>query len=166
MAPNGLGMDTLFGVDYAEYHARLLRFLCKMGVPLEDARDLAQDTLLRAYESRDRYRPEYSLWVWLRAIARNLAIDYFRRVRVEQRLFVPLETLQHCGCEPNIDWERLDIERARLQVPEPYRTTLDLWCAGYEYAEIADLLGVRVGTVRSRLSRARRFLAQSTGLSG
>lgn len=159
-------MDTLFGVDYAEYHARLLRFLRGIGVPSEDAQDLVQETLLRAYESRDRYRPQYPLWVWLRAIARNLAIDYFRRVRVEQRIFIPLESLRHCGCEPNIDWERLDIERALLQTPEPYRTTLDLWCAGYEYAEIAELLGIRIGTVRSRLSRARRFLAQSTEGSG
>lgn len=157
-------MERLFGADYPKYHTRLLRYLRSLSVPVEDAHDLAQETLLRAYEMRDRYRPQYPLWVWLRTIARNLAIDYFRRQRIEHRLFVPWETLPEShGRELSIDWDGMELERALERVPEPYRTTLELWRAGYEYAEIARELGICIGTVRSRLARAKQFLAQSSG---
>jgi len=140
-----------------------------------DARDLVQETYLRALEARETFRPGASMRAWLARILRNRFIDRFRHGERE----VPWpdgaeesKTLQavcdeQAGLFGDAELARLmslvrgDIERALQALPEDHRTVVllcDVEQWGWE--EAASVLGVPVGTVKSRLFRARRTLRE------
>jgi RNA polymerase sigma-70 factor (ECF subfamily) len=132
-----------------------------------DADDLAQETFVRAWQAIGRFRVGEPLYPWLARIAVNLAYSLFRRRR--RRPETPIEPLIEAGHEwageddPARDAaeaesrERLEASFAELK-PE-HRAVLVLRVVeGMSYDEIAGALGVPVGTVMSRLSRARAEL--------
>ena len=139
-----------------------------------DADDLAQETFLRAFAKWNTFRPGSDCRKWLFAICRHL---YFRAQR-RARLFVetddPDAEVQRTA---DIYWEamgdglqqlfeRIDVGpalRRGLDAMQPeYRAVvLVVDVEGYSYADAAEALGIPVGTVRSRLFRARRMLQQA-----
>jgi RNA polymerase sigma-70 factor (ECF subfamily) len=151
---------------------RLARWL----TPREaDARDLVQETYLRALEARDTFRPGASMRAWLARILRNRFIDRLRRDGRE----VPWpendeesKTLDDAhdggaGLFGDAELGRLislvrgDIGRALQALPETHRQVVllcDVEQWGWE--EVASVLEVPVGTVKSRLFRARRALRE------
>ena len=128
----------------------------------DDATQSALISIVRALPSFD-HRSRFSTWVY--RIATNAALDELRRIR---RRAVPHDDsvftgLAHDDATPAVD-ARVDLTRALGQLPEDHRVVLVLrHVADLEYEEIAVILDVPVGTVRSRLSRAR---AQLTALMG
>ena len=131
-----------------------------------DAEELVQETYARALAGTRAFVAG-NIKAWLFRILRNIFIDGYRRRRDEQ-------TLHDCdplkgADEPDMlrgDWEldRLrgivaeDIEAALLGLSEPARTIVLLDLEGFTETEIADVIGCPVGTVKSRLSRARALL--------
>ena len=132
-----------------------------------DADDLAQETFVRAWRALDRFRPDEPLYPWLSRIAINLSYSLFRRRR--RRPETSIEPLVEAGQQwaGTEDPERDAAERERddkiaesfAELKEDHRAVLVLRVVeGLSYDEIARTLGVPVGTVRSRLSRARSEL--------
>jgi RNA polymerase sigma-70 factor (ECF subfamily) len=126
-----------------------------------DAEDLVQNAVLRAYTFFDKFQPGTSFKAWVFKIMTNVFInDYHKRVRAP--LTVPLEN--QSGFEP--DPEKLffdqvmdtDIKKAVEELPEVYRLTFLLASEGFSYKEIASITRANLGTVMSRLYRARRLL--------
>jgi RNA polymerase sigma-70 factor (ECF subfamily) len=140
-----------------------------------DADDLVQETLLRAYRFWDRYAADTHLRAWLHRILRNAFVNEYRR-RTRER-----EVLQQARCafelgavehEAQAGDDELDgtLSGALAALPEEYRAVL--WAVAVDdasYREAAERLGCPVGTVMSRLHRARRgmrvLLAENTGLA-
>ncbi len=140
------------------------------------ADDLVQETYLRAYRSWSTFRPGADARRWLFTICRNV---YLRHREREGRVVdtsgedAELESLaaavEHGAAERSGLGDLLDridvgpaIRAALAAVPEVYRTAAILVdVEGESYEAAADILGVPVGTVRSRLFRARRLLQQS-----
>lgn len=129
-----------------------------------DAEDVAQEALLRAYRRFDRLRDRQRFRGWLVRIAFRLAID---RVRSAKRREVR-ETLWSQS-EPRVSTEdaaatsefQSHLERALAEISEKYRLVLLLSAMeGHTLEEIAALLGVPLGTVKSRLFFARKHLAE------
>jgi len=137
----------------------------------EKAEDLVQETLVRAYEAflKGRYQEEANGNAWLLRILTNIAINDYHRRKLELR--INLELLTSVGEVLSVRRQATDIpgvnllaatldeELALATLPEKARrcvTLVDL--EGLEYDEAASLLGIPVGTVRSRLFRARRQL--------
>lgn len=132
------------------------------------ADDIAQEVFVRVYERLYSFRGEAAMKTWLLTIARNLVRDHwrsawFRRVvpfaapqRKEQTLSAESEAFSRFASD--------DIWRAVLSLSVKYRETL-LLHAHYDmsYAEIAALLKVSEGTVKSRLSRARAKVSELLG---
>jgi RNA polymerase sigma-70 factor (ECF subfamily) len=128
---------------------------------LELADDLVQGCLLRAIKSIDTWQSGTNLNAWLFTILRNIITNHFR---VNRQHILPLEldlleqSLQTPGNQEQSLMVR-DLQRAWDQLPDHQREVLFLAAVeGLDYNELADVLGIPLGTVRSRLSRAREAL--------
>jgi RNA polymerase sigma-70 factor, ECF subfamily len=153
--------------------ADVRRFALSLTRDESDADDVVQDTFLRAYRSWHTYMPGSDCRRWLFTICRNV----FLRSRERARPTVELDALDaedatllgRSRAELPYAWDgmfaKLDlapaIDSALARVPEPFRSTLlivDVDDQSYESA--AELLGVPIGTVRSRLFRGRRLMQE------
>lgn len=124
---------------------------------VEQAEDLAQETLLQAWRCRDQFRPGTNLRAWLSTILRNRFYSTQRRRKwraeydqeiIERTLVAP--------DDPSANVELEDVRRALAMLPDFQREALILVGAGgMAYEEVAAIMGCPVGTVKSRVRRAR-----------
>lgn len=128
----------------------------------DDADDAVQDGMIAAWRALDRFDAARSFRPWLMRIVANAALDLLRRRKVRRATAVP-ETVVAGGipadraAEGSLVRDRL--KDALLQLPERQRVAVVLFDAeGYSHAEIAGVLGVPEGTVRSYVFHARRTL--------
>ena len=141
---------------------RLRRFAIALTGSHTDADELVQDTCERAMRRGDQLRDGSRLDAWLYGIMRNRWTDEvrWRRIRRHDRIEAVDATMGHDG-ERAAD-ARMTLAAVRdalATLPADHRTVLVLVCVdGLSYKEAADVLGVAIGTVMSRLSRARRDL--------
>jgi RNA polymerase sigma factor (sigma-70 family) len=125
------------------------------------ADDLVQDTLVRAYECRGSFRSGGNLRGWLLSILHNTFIDGRRRHAGEARRLgqaaAMIETAAPPAQESQVRFQQ--VQAAFLRLPDEQRAALHLVAIeGLPYQEAADALGIPVGTLRSRLGRARATL--------
>jgi RNA polymerase sigma-70 factor (ECF subfamily) len=171
--PNGAPPDPLFSAE-ALRHADALHhfawYLCRDAVTAED---LVQETFARCFSARSRFTPGTNLKAFLFRILRNAFIDGRRRSRnnpVQRALDaedVSDEDLSHDSkLRGDIEIDRLrglvaeDIEAALKQLSPDARLAVLMDLEGFSEAEMASVLGCPAGTVKSRLSRARRVLRE------
>ncbi|HVT15442.1 MAG TPA: sigma-70 family RNA polymerase sigma factor [Thermoanaerobaculia bacterium] len=149
------------------YAQRLFNLALQFAGSIEEAEDLTQEIFLRLFQNLGRYRGEAPLAGWALRLSRNLCIDHYRRTRQERRsTAVPEEVLQRL---PALDDPRADAERrqqlravysALEEMPEELAEVAVLRdLQGWSEDETAAYLEMPVGTVKSRLHRARRDLA-------
>jgi RNA polymerase sigma-70 factor (ECF subfamily) len=125
-----------------------------LGTPGEEA-DLVQETYLRAVRSLSTYRGEAPVRSWLLSIARRVCADHVRRRQRHRRLIDKLvRHAEHAVVAPT---DSVDDVIAALS-PDRREAFLLTQYAGLGYEEAAELLGCPVGTIRSRVSRARADL--------
>jgi RNA polymerase sigma-70 factor (ECF subfamily) len=149
----------------AEHSARVYRLAYRLTGNRQDAEDLTQDVFVRVFRSLDTFEPG-NFAGWLHRITTNLFLDRARRAArirmdgfaegAEHRLLgteiLPEDAVHDAGFDP-------DIEAALASLPEKFRVAVVLCdVEGLSYDEIADVLGVKVGTVRSRIHRGRTQL--------
>lgn len=139
----------------------------------EDASDLAQEALIRAYQSIGSFRGEASFGTWLGRITANRCLDELRRRKrlqvtslddeveleegsVQRELAAPEDTPEeHAVRQETVQYVQSMLNTMR----EEYRMVLVLReLEGYSYEEIAQQLSCSLGTVKSRISRARNYL--------
>jgi RNA polymerase sigma-70 factor (ECF subfamily) len=127
-----------------------------------EAQDLAQDTVLRALGNSATFDSEGHLRAWLYTVLRNLFISRRRRAQSWQRASAELSGLaQQAPASPASSFLTPSVERAIASLPEAFARVVRLVdLEDYSYADAASVLGVPVGTVMSRLFRARQRLAQ------
>lgn len=145
-----------YKVLFFRYHERLVKFLWTRVYSEEVAKDLAQEVFIKIWGKKDQIKPSQSIKSYLFRIGVNLSIDYHRKKAVEQRcLNTCAEAAKNQNNESNPPELQSEVNRLLSQMPEPVRTVFLL--SRYEYfknKEIAELLGISVKTVESRLSRA------------
>ncbi len=155
------------------YQGRLTNLVSRLLNDRESADDITQEVFVRVYVHRRNYRKGARFSTWLFTIAANLAKNEIRR-RVRRRHWFSLDALQEVlhdnsfvladraeGHERSLEREQLqdEVGRAITTVPEKYRLALVLRdIEGLAYEEIAQVLGIPGGTVRSRINRARFML--------
>jgi RNA polymerase sigma-70 factor, ECF subfamily len=134
------------------------------------AEDLLQDAAVRAMSAYDRFRTGTSATAWMRTILFRLAIDETRRNRRERsahRSYAalaseatpPAETEREAPPPPT--FEVGDVHAAAGQLPESLRDTFRLWAIdGLSYQQISERLGIPLGTVGTRLLRARHAVRE------
>jgi RNA polymerase sigma-70 factor (ECF subfamily) len=129
----------------------------------EDALDATQEALIAITRGIGRFDGRSAFTTWLYRVATNAALDELRRrSRRPVASDAPLDLASPSG-ESAVD-ARLDVDRALAEVPEEFRTAVVLRdLADLDYPEIAAVLGVPLGTVKSRIARGRRALRNALG---
>jgi RNA polymerase sigma-70 factor, ECF subfamily len=130
----------------------------------EEAADALQDALLSAYRSADRFRGDAAVTTWLHRIVINACLDRVRRRQA--RPTVPLPDSEHAAVAvPPVDSDMaIDVRTALASLPADQRAALVLVdIQGYPVAEVAQMLDVAEGTVKSRCARGRARLATLLG---
>jgi RNA polymerase sigma-70 factor (ECF subfamily) len=133
-----------------------------------DADDLVQDTLIKAWSHRDKFEPGTNLRAWLFTILRN---TYYTAV-VRRRREVRDEDDQHAKSltsAPTQEWglTMRALQAALNQLPVEHREALILvGAAGLSYEEAAEICGCALGTIKSRVNRARNRLLKLMDIDG
>jgi len=137
-------------------HADGLRRSLRGRLEPHEAEDVAQEAILRASISTKAMPPGAQGVAWLQRIARNVAIDRWRR----ERRMVPLEIAAHVTAEPETSVGRIDVEVAIARLRPDDRRLLAAIASGARYGELAREEGVDATVIRQRVARARaRVLA-------
>ena len=134
--------DTAFAVSYLILGNRA------------DCEDAMSEAILRAYEGRDKLKRWDSFRAWFLRILRNEAYTLLRK----RRRLTPVEELPEEAAPEGDSACRLDLRSALRQLPENQRISLLLQQEGYDLGEIAEITDAPVGTVKSRISRAKKAL--------
>ena len=164
IAATRAGDTAAFGSLVALYQDRLFNSLVRVLGSAEDAADIVQDAFVQAYTKLDTFRGNSSFYTWLYRIAFNLAMSHARRGHKTASLDgrKSLSGDEPMDGAPTAEAGVLEQERAELvhaalaELTLDYRQILVLReIDGCRYDEIAEILDLPVGTVRSRLFRAR-----------
>ncbi len=158
------------------YHDRLLNFIYRTIGDRDRSEDLVQETFVRVYRHLHRFDPTKKFSTWIYTIASNLAKNELRnRSRNPMVLFQAIKKNWDADHRP-LQWEdrsyapddlfrkrhlRAQVEKAVEELPEHHRVVFVLReMEGKTYEEISEITGVTLGTVKSRLNRARNKFAQ------
>lgn len=147
---------------------RLRRFAHALSRDSADADDLAQMTVERALQARHQWQPGTRLDSWLYRIMRNLWIDTARSRGRKAKLERPPEAAEVVGFDPRPGMEAsVDLGKvmaAMGHLPDEQREVVALiLIEGFGYRETAEMLGLPIGTVSSRLVRGRTALLELVG---
>lgn len=140
---------------------KLRKFAQKLTRNNAEAEDLTQSTLLRALEKNTYFETGTDLFKWTSKIMYNLFVtDYRRKVKFETQ-YDPESYIDNraVDADQHIKLEVKAVDAAMNQMSDEHKEILVMVCVkGMQYQEVADALQIPVGTVRSRLSRARNQL--------
>lgn len=166
------GRTAAFGELVRRYQDRLYHCVYRLVDNAEDAQDIVQDAFLSAYQSLDRFKGDSQFFTWLYRIAFNTSISLKRKQRVALTLQTgrdragtsePLDPSE--SSRPEYPLEKAEQERhiqqALNRLSLEHRTVLILKdMEGQKYETMAEILQVPIGTIRSRLHRARMELRE------
>lgn len=158
-------MNELLGRHYDRVHAVCSR----IAGATRDADDAAQETMIRVVRHLDKFDGRSSFGTWVYRIATNTSLDELRKRKRRPQLHVVndesdgapeiADPIADRTVEASVD--RMAIDAALAQLPEEFRVPLVMRDVGdLDYAEIAEALGVPLGTVKSRIARGRRQLVE------
>ena len=152
--------DDELMAEARKYEQNLLNFFWRQGVSHFEGEDLVQETYLRLWNYRREYAPTAKLSTFLFLMARQVRIDALRRQTRRERREEDWGKEQPSAV-PSAACEREDVRWAVSRLSEPLREVVELGVfQELPYAEVAEILGIPVGTVKSRMSNAIRKLKE------
>jgi len=170
------GDETAFAEIVSRYRNPITNYLYRLLNDYEEAVDLAQETFVRVYFAAERYHTGYAFSTYLYRIATNLAISEMRRRKRRKLLSLTGLFQSEDGSETDFDLpdenplpdanllddeQQKVIARAIASMPEKYRLPIVLRdIEEKSYEEVAEILGLGLGTTKSRISRARALLKE------
>lgn len=131
----------------------------------ENANDLVQDTLLKAFSYYNKFREGTNLQAWLYTILKNTFINYYRRKVKTNAIIMKSDHISSSDLYSSSlrntaegKFVMDDIERALSKLPEDYYQPFSMYYEGYKYHEIAEYFQIPIGTVKTRIHVARQQL--------
>jgi RNA polymerase sigma-70 factor, ECF subfamily len=155
------GDQLAFATLVRRHERRVYNLAYRMLGRAEDSKEATQEALLSCFRHLHRFRGDAAFTTWLHRIAVNACYDLMRK-RTPQ----PVEDVELFERIPASDHAdstaaAIDVQRALVKVPLEFRAVLVMHdVQGFPYEEIADALGIPLGTVKSRLHRGRMALAR------
>lgn len=153
-----------FQKRYNQIEDLLFGFAMKLTRNRENAKDLIQETVLRAFRNRDKYAKGTNYKAWMTTIMRNTFINSYRKKRTRKQVEAPIEDFLFVVENKSIngDAESIIMMRELREIignlSDAYRIPFILLVKGYQYAEISEKLDLPMGTVKSRIFAARSNL--------
>jgi RNA polymerase sigma-70 factor (ECF subfamily) len=147
---------------YRQYSVAMFRVLLRFARDKSEAEDMMQDGFVRVFRDMGQFRAEGALGGWIRRIMVNTALSHLRKQRdfvKDVPDFAPFEGKFHTDEDfaSNLDAQTLMSYLQRL--PPGYRAVFNLYAIdGYSHEEIAEQLGITIGTSKSQLFKAREYL--------
>ena len=178
LAEVGAGNVDAYGKIVAKYNGRLYNFIYRFVGDRETAEEIVQETFLRAFRKRKEYRAIANFSTWLFTIAGNLAKSELRRRKRWRMFSLERDEETDTGMELPDESARPDkvaessiadvqIQEAIASLPENYKQVILLRdVEGMSYQEISEIVDCPVGTVKSRVNRARLKLQQKLKSEG
>jgi RNA polymerase sigma-70 factor (ECF subfamily) len=171
------GAEDAFLEITRRYRNQITNYVYRMLDDYDRAVDLAQETFVRVWVNAGRYQATYSFSTYIYKIAHNLAISELRQRKRRRTIQLPTFFSDKDNEEMEVEIEdrkqpladdvmigderRRAVSRAIASLPEKYRAALVLWHIDEKsYDEISEVLGLPVGTVKSRINRARNLLKE------
>ena len=140
-------------------------FALKLTKDQDDAKDLLQETMLKALTNRDKFTDGTNLKAWLFTIMKNTFITNYQRMVRRNTFIDTTENLHYINSSDSIaenlafnSFAMKDIKKAIDKLDEAYRTPFLMHFRGFKYHEIADKLDIPIGTVKNRIHIARKEL--------
>ncbi|MBO6010947.1 MAG: sigma-70 family RNA polymerase sigma factor [Oscillospiraceae bacterium] len=150
-----------------EHEKKIYNLALRMTGDPDDACDVAQDAFVKAYTSLKDFRGESAFGSWLYRLASNVCLDFLRREKRRGTVSLTVEDeeldVADLRFSPEDELERLElrdeINSALMRLPATARQIIVMRdVSGLSYAEITEALGLELGTVKSRIARAREKL--------
>ena len=163
------GDKRAFDAIVSKYERRVWSICLRVCTDIEDARDAAQETFITAYRTLHSFRGDALLSTWLHRVAVNTSLDLIRRRN--RRRDTPFDSVPDAPSD-NTPPDELAIRSQRAQIvhralahlSDEHRVVIALHdLEELQYPEIAEVLNIPIGTVKSRLHRARVELARLLG---
>jgi RNA polymerase sigma-70 factor (ECF subfamily) len=137
------------------YRDRVVRLAAHVLHNSREAEDVAQEAFVKAFRQIGQFRGDSGFYAWLYRIVINLCLDRMRRKSMTSEMPLEENIANFIAVSPDVE-NRLSVAQVLDSLTPPMRAALVLReVEGLEYAEIADVLNIPVGTVRSRLNTAR-----------
>jgi RNA polymerase sigma factor (sigma-70 family) len=157
-----------FNEQLIEFQRSLKSFAYGFTSNEEDANDLLQETYLKALTYKDKFQEKTNLKAWLYTIMRNTFINNYRKAvrantiidSTDEQYFINASTSYEV-VDPASSLSHKQITDIVNELEEEYRIPFEMYNTGFKYKEIADKLGLPIGTIKSRIFLARRKLMLS-----
>lgn len=153
--------DRLYQKHLYDKYARKMLSVC-MGYARDDyeAENILQEGFIKIFENLKNYKPVGSFEGWIRRIIVNTATDYYRKMKRMKFIEVDIDEAEYKVSSIDIDkFATEDIVKAIQKLPEGGRLVFTLFAIeGFSHAEIAEQMGISVGTSKSQYARARTLL--------
>jgi len=154
-----------FSDNLNELSVALKPFALKLTRDVEDANDLLQETMLKAYTHLDKFTEGTNMKAWLYTIMRNTFITNYQRMMRRNTFIDTTENLHYINSSESITqnmafsaFTMQDIEKAINTVEDTYSTPFIMHFRGFKYHEISEKLKIPIGTVKNRIHIARQEL--------
>lgn len=164
IVPKPIFEDELVGLQ-----SNMYSFALSLTSDQHQAEDLLQDTTLKVLNNREKYQANTNFKGWVFTVMRNLFINNYHRLVRTQNIFDSNADLSYMGSQedsaglgsPDHELSLKEINEAIEALDPALSTPFTMYTAGYKYKEIADELNIPLGTVKSRIFMARKYLQES-----
>lgn len=147
-----------FAQDLLSVQTELLNFAYKLTADREEANDLLQETSLKALDNEEKYTAETNFKGWVYTIMRNIFINNYRKALRDQTYVDQTDNQYYLNQNFDIEgdstegsYDLKEMRRIVNALPKEYRIPFSMYVSGFKYREIADKLGLPLGTVKSRI---------------
>ncbi len=145
----------------------MFNFALTLTADREDAKDLLQETTLRVLDNREKYYENVNFKGWVFTIMHNIFVNNYRKIVRSQTIIDKTENLYHLNLPQDSGFNTPDgaytikeINKAIASFTNEYKVPFSMHVSGYKYEEIAQHLGLPIGTVKSRIFFARKRLQE------
>jgi len=160
-----------FNCQFNSLQNKLLPFAYRLTNNVEDAKDLIQETALRAYNNKEKFESGTNFKAWLTTIMRNTFINIYRKKKNRATSSEPTDSYIFINENHAVDnsahsnMMMLELDGIMRTLDKIYRTPFQLFFEGYKYEEIAENMNLPIGTVKSRIFFARQKLMETINQS-